>query len=100
MTDRRKTITLWVVVIASYALLIVFTNPIVTMPEAKQREVYENLSLQLPPDDEVCYEGSNTKLTAFARTGAEFGLTKREVNVIFNRGQRLDWGPIYWCKER
>ncbi len=100
MTERRKTIILWAVVIASYALLIVFTNPVVTMPEARQREVYEYLRVQLPPGDEVCYEGSNKKFTAFARTGAEFGLTKREVNVIFNRGQRLDWGSIRWCKER
>ncbi|MBN1123079.1 MAG: hypothetical protein JXJ17_18540 [Anaerolineae bacterium] len=100
MTERRKIIVLWAVVIASYGLLIVLTNPVVTMPEAEQREVYENLRLQLPPEDEVCYEGSNTKLTAFARTGEAFGLTKREVNVIFNQGQRLDWGPIRWCKER
>jgi hypothetical protein len=100
MTERRKIIILWAVVIASYGLLIVFTNPLVTMPEVKQREVYEYLRLQLPPEDEVCYEESNTKLTAFARTGEAFGLTKREVYVILNRGLEQDWGPILWCKER
>ncbi len=100
MTERRKLLLLWAAVIASYGLLIAFTNPVVTMPEAKQREVYENLRMQLPPGDEVCYEGSNTKLSAFARTGEAFGLTKREVYVIFNRGLARGWGPMLWCKER
>lgn len=100
MTDRRKTIVLWATVIASYTLLIIFTNPLIMLPEDQQRAVYEDLRYQLRPDDPACYEGGNPKLSAFARTGETFGLTKREVSVIFNHGVENDWGTIYWCKER
>lgn len=100
MTDWRKIIILWAVVIVSYALVIVFTNPLVTLTEDQQHEVYEYMSYQLPPGDEACREGGNPKSSAFARTGEAFGLTRREVSIILDHGLENDWGVIHWCKER
>jgi len=94
---NQKLIILWATVVVAYVLLIVLMNPVITMPEARQREIFERASAA------VCE--ARATIPAFREDGSpenhvaigvqqaadEFGLTYRAAYLIYRHGNEQGW---------
>ena len=50
---NRKLIILWATVVVAYVLLVVLMNPVLMMPEARQRAIFERASPLRPSSSQA-----------------------------------------------
>jgi hypothetical protein len=83
MTFGKKLLILWGVVITSYALLAVLTNPVIMTPRAQQEAIFQAHAAEL--EKEQCWPPPEDIIAA------RFNMTYRSVRVILRHGHQVGW---------
>lgn len=103
MIDNKKLIVLWSAVVLAYVLLIVLTNPILMMSEARRRAAYAELTaaiceenLTALPEEQI--PRPNQPLTVaesrvLERTAESLSMTDLTLIRIYQNGKEQGWEP-------
>ena len=85
MITTRKLLILWLVVILAYVLMMIFTNPLLTLPVERQKEVYD-VYVAVGEASQGCWPVPQKE------TAAMLDMTSRNVYVIARYGTLHGWG--------
>lgn len=98
---NRKLIILWATVVVAYVLLVVLMNPVLMMPEARQREIFQSVSESICEERATATPEENrprppqphtiAEMRGITRAASDLGVTYRVAYLIFGHGVDAGW---------